>query len=125
MTSVVRLATAALVVTLTGTTAAQAQTSLKLHESVAVPQRPLLCADRDSLNLIVPVLARAANARAERDADKSQRLTEIATRLQGEVCRKPAAGDVVILRCKLSQACRYSGRLGSNRNASAGARQRS
>lgn len=115
MTSVARLAVAAAVVavvaTLTGATAAPAQTSLKLHESIAVPQRPLLCADRDSLNLIVPVLARAADARAARDADKSQRLTEIATRLQGEVCRKPAADDVVILRCKLSQVDAGSSKL--------------
>ena len=34
---------------------------------------------------------------------KSQRLTDIATRLQGEMCRKPADSDVVILRCKLGQ----------------------
>jgi hypothetical protein len=102
MTSVVRSA-AILVATLIGAAAAQAQGSLKLHESIAVPLRPLLCADRDSLNLIVPVLARAADARTARDTDKSQRLTEIATRLQSEVCRKPAADDVVILRCRLSQ----------------------
>ena len=68
MTSVVRLATAAFVATITGATATQAQTSLKLHESIAAPQRPLLCTDRDSLNLIVPVLARAASARAAGDS---------------------------------------------------------
>lgn len=103
MASVSRLAAAALLVTTVGGTAASAQIALRLHESIAAPQRPLLCADRDSASLIMPVMARAADARAGRDADKSQRLTEIATRLQGEVCRKPADNDVVILRCRLSQ----------------------
>lgn len=102
MAFVVRLAAAALLSAVTGT-AAQAQSALRLQESISGPQRPLLCADRESVNLVMPVLARAANARAAREADKSQRLTEIATRLQGEVCRAPAAGDVVILRCKLAQ----------------------
>jgi hypothetical protein len=102
MTSVVRLAVMAVLAALTGATDAQAQTALRLHEAVAVPQRPLLCGDREAVNLIVPVLARAAAAKAG-EAEKSQRLTEIATRLQGEVCRKPAAEDVVILRCKLGQ----------------------
>jgi hypothetical protein len=91
------LAVAALLSAITAGTAAQAQTVLRLHESIAVPQRPLLCADRDSASLVMPVMARAA-------ADKSQRLTEIATRLQGEVCRKAADNDVVILRCRLSQS---------------------
>jgi hypothetical protein len=103
MASVVRFAMAVVLATITGGTAAQTPSPLRLHESIAAPQRPLLCADRDSINLIAPVLARAADARAARDADKSKRLTEIATRLQGEVCRKPAAEDVVILRCKLAQ----------------------
>jgi hypothetical protein len=103
MAFVARLAVAALLSAITGGTAAQAQTSLKLHDSIPAPQRPLLCADRDSANLIIPVMARAADARAGRDSDKSQRLTEIATRLQGEMCRKVADSDVVILRCKLGQ----------------------
>ena len=102
MAFVARLAMAAVLATITGATA-QAQTALRLHESIAAPQRPLLCADRDSVNLIIPVLAKAADARGSREADKSQRLTEIATRLQGEMCRKPADSDVVILRCKLGQ----------------------
>lgn len=103
MASVSRLAVAVLLSAITGGSAAQAQTSLRLHESIAAPQRPLLCADRDSANLIMPVMARAADARAGRDSDKSQRLTDIATRLQGEICRKAADSDVVILRCKLGQ----------------------
>lgn len=103
MASVARLAVAALLATAAGGSAAQAQAPLRLHESIAVPQRPLLCADRDSVSILIPVLARAADARAARDAEKSQRFTEIANRLQGEVCRKSAADDVVVLRCKLAQ----------------------
>jgi hypothetical protein len=102
MACVAKLALVAVLTTITAG-AAQAQTALRLHESIAAPQRPLLCADRDSLNLVTPVLARAADARTARDSDKSRRLTEIAERLQGEVCRKAAADDVVILRCKLAQ----------------------
>lgn len=102
MASVARFAVVAVLTTIAGGTA-QAQTALRLHESIAAPQRPLLCADRDSLNLVTPVLARAGDARTARDADKSKRLTDIATRLQGEVCRKAAVEDVVILRCKLAQ----------------------
>lgn len=103
MASVVRLAVAAVIAAATGATVAQAQTALRLHEPIAAPQRPLLCADRGSANLVLPVLAKAADARVARDADKSKRLTDIATRLQGEVCRKAAADDLVILRCKLEQ----------------------
>jgi hypothetical protein len=103
MASATRIAVAALVAMTAGASGAQAQSALRLHESIAAPQRPLLCADRDSVNLVLPVLSKAADARATREADKSQRLTEIATRLQGEVCRKSAADDVVILRCKLGQ----------------------
>jgi hypothetical protein len=101
--SAARIAVAAVLAVTAGVTVARAQSPLRLHESIAAPQRPLLCADRGSVNLIMPVLARAADARVSRDADKSQRLTEIATQLQGEVCRKPAADDVVILRCRLGQ----------------------
>jgi hypothetical protein len=103
MASAGRLAVAALVAMTAGATVAQAQTTLRLHESIAAPQRPPLCSDRDSASLIIPVLAKAADARGAREADRSQRLSEIATRLQGEVCRKSAADDVVILRCKLGQ----------------------
>jgi hypothetical protein len=102
MASVARLAVAFLLAVTTGS-AAQAQTELRLHDAIPAPQRPLLCGDRDGANLIIPVMARAADARAGRDSDKSQRLTEIATRLQGEMCRKVADSDVVILRCKLGQ----------------------
>jgi hypothetical protein len=103
MASVARHAAAALLATIAGTSLAQAQTALRLHEPIAVPQRPMLCADRDSVSIIIPVLARVADARAARDTEKSQRFTEIANRLQGEVCRKTAADDVVVLRCKLGQ----------------------
>ncbi|MGD9921388.1 MAG: peptidoglycan-binding domain-containing protein [Pseudorhodoplanes sp.] len=104
MASVSRLAVATVCSAIAGGTAAQAQTPLRLHDAVAVAQRPLLCPDRGSASLVFPVMTRAANARAERDPDKAQRLTEIATRLQGEICRKAADDDVVILRCKLGQA---------------------
>jgi hypothetical protein len=103
MARILRFAVTALVSAFAGGTVAQAQTPLRLHESIAAPQRPLLCTDRDSVNLIIPVLSRAADARAARDPEKSQRLSEIASRLQGEVCRKPATDDIVVLRCKLSQ----------------------
>lgn len=102
MASVAKLAVMAVLTTITAG-AAQAQTALRLHEPIAAPQRPLLCAGRGSLDLVTPVLARAADARSARDNDKSKRLTDIAERLQGEVCRKAAAEDVVILRCKLAQ----------------------
>ncbi len=102
MASVAKLAVVAVLTTITAG-AAQAQTALRLHEPIAAPQRPLLCAGRGSLDLVTPVLARAADARLARDTDKSKRLTDIAERLQGEVCRQAAAEDVVILRCKLSQ----------------------
>lgn len=103
MASVARLAVAFVLFVGMGGFTAQAQTALRLHDSIPAPQRPLLCADRDSANLIIPVMARAADARAGRDSDKAQRLSDIATRLQSEMCRKPADSDVVILRCKLGQ----------------------
>ena len=63
----------------------------------------MLCRDRQSINLIVPIVALALEARSSNDKDKSTRLTEIATRLQNELCIRPAVDDIVVLRCRLSQ----------------------
>lgn len=63
----------------------------------------MLCRDRQSINLIVPILALALEARSSNDKDKAGRLTDIATRLQNELCVRPAADDILVLRCRLSQ----------------------
>ncbi len=87
--------------TATGT---QAQTppQLRLHTTLEGEQRPLLCKDSETVGLIVAVLGRAIEARAA-DADKGKRLFEIAAKLEADICLKPAADDIVILRCNLDQ----------------------
>ncbi|MBI3433938.1 MAG: peptidoglycan-binding protein [Proteobacteria bacterium] len=81
-----------------------AQTAtLRLHAALEGDDRPFLCADRATVGLVVAVLARAIEARAAGDADKAQRVFELAARLQAEICTRPAADDIVILRCKLDQ----------------------
>lgn len=86
-------------------TAAQAQSepTWRLHAALEGDRRLSLCKDRDSVNLLVAILARAFDARAGNDGEKAGRLMEIAARLQGEICTRPAADDIVILRCKLGQ----------------------
>ena len=87
--------------TATGT---QAQTppQLRLHTTLEGEQRPLLCKDPETVGLIVAVLGRAIEAGAA-DADAGKRLFEIAAKLEADICLKPAADDIVILRCNLDQ----------------------
>ncbi|HSB58351.1 MAG TPA: hypothetical protein VLD66_01995 [Methyloceanibacter sp.] len=63
--------------------------------------RPLLCKDPETANLVVDVLGRAIQANAGGDADKAKSLFEVAAKLESEICLKPAADDIVILRCNL------------------------
>jgi peptidoglycan hydrolase-like protein with peptidoglycan-binding domain len=83
---------------------AQAQNApeWRLHTTLEGEQRPLLCKDPETVDLIVAVLGRAIEARAA-DADKAKRLFELAAKLEAEICLKPAADDIVILRCNLDQ----------------------
>jgi hypothetical protein len=80
----------------------QAQTEWSLHTALEGERRPFLCRERDSVNLIVEIMTRSFEIR-DSDAAKAQRLLEIAGRLQGELCKRPAADDIVILRCGLAQ----------------------
>ncbi len=68
----------------------------RLHGTLEGDARPLLCKDPDSVNLIVDVLGRAIQSRAEGDADKAKQLFEIAAKLEGEICLRPASDDIVI-----------------------------
>lgn len=85
-----------------GTAHAQNQPAWRIHNALEA-DRPLLCKDTNSANLVVSILSRALEARAEKEVEKSDRLAEIAGRLQAEICRRPAADDIVIVRCKLGQ----------------------
>lgn len=84
-------------------TEAENAPSLKLHSTLEGDSRPLLCKDQDTVGLVVSVLGRAIDARTAGDADKAKRLFEIAAKLENEICLKPAADDIVILRCNLGQ----------------------
>jgi hypothetical protein len=75
---------------------------VRLHGALEGEQRPLLCKDPETVGLVVGVLGRALKAHAD-DADKARRLSELAAKLEGEICLKPAADDIVILRCNLEQ----------------------
>ena len=57
--------------------------------------------DPETANLVVDVLGRAIEAKAGGDADKAKILFEVAAKLESEICLKPAADDIVILRCNL------------------------
>jgi peptidoglycan hydrolase-like protein with peptidoglycan-binding domain len=85
-----------------GSTAVPAETEWSLHTALEGDRRPFLCKGRDSVNLIVEIMARALEAR-DSDADKTRRMLEIAAKLQAELCTRPAAEDIVILRCNLAQ----------------------
>lgn len=74
----------------------------RLHAALDGRQAPLLCADRDSVNLVGAVRALAAAARAGNDQNKAARLTALAGELESMICRRPVAEDVVILRCKVA-----------------------
>jgi hypothetical protein len=80
----------------------RAETEWSLHTALEGTRRPFLCKERDSVDLIVEIMTRSFDVR-DRDAEKAQRLLEIAGRLQGELCTRPAADDIVILRCGLAQ----------------------
>ena len=73
----------------------------RLHGTLEGDARPLLCKDPETANLVVEVLGRAIQARAGGDADKAKSLFEVAAKLESEICLKPAADDIVILRCNL------------------------
>jgi peptidoglycan hydrolase-like protein with peptidoglycan-binding domain len=73
-----------------------------LHATLEGDQKPFLCKDPETVGLVVAVLGRAIEAKAD-DADKAKRLFELAAKLEADICLKPAADDIVILRCKLEQ----------------------
>lgn len=86
-----------------GAAFAQGDNTVRVNGALEGDKLPFLCRDRSSVSLIVPIVARAQEARAGGEHDKAQRLMEVAARLQGEICLRPAADDVVILRCRLDQ----------------------
>src|SRR5947209_3571940 len=75
----------------------------RLHSAIEGNERPFLCKDRESVNLIFAIERRALQLREGNDGGKSNRLSEIATRLQSELCSPSAPDDIVILRCKIDQ----------------------
>src|SRR5215203_936138 len=82
---------------------AQGDNTVRINGALEGDKLPFLCRDRASVGLIVPIVARAQEARIGGESDKAQRLMEVAARLRGEICLRPAADDVVILRCRLDQ----------------------
>jgi peptidoglycan hydrolase-like protein with peptidoglycan-binding domain len=88
---------------LAGLTATQAHAQTwQLHAAIEGVERPFLCKDRDTVGLIVAIEGRAMQAR-DSDGGKSRRLAALASELQSELCTRPSADDIVILRCKLDQ----------------------
>ena len=81
---------------------AESPTPLKLNAALEGNQRPLLCKNPATVNLVLEVLDRAIAAQTD-DTEKAKRLFEIAAKLEAEICQKPAADDIVILRCNLEQ----------------------
>ncbi len=73
----------------------------RLHGTLDGDARPLLCKDPETAKLVVDVLGRAIQARAGGDADRARSLFEVAAKLEAAICLKPAADDIVILRCNL------------------------
>jgi hypothetical protein len=82
---------------------AESGQSWRLHTTLEGDARPFLCKDRETVDLVGAVLRRALEARAESDSEKSKRLLEIAAKLESEICVRPIAEDIVILRCNLDQ----------------------
>lgn len=72
----------------------------RLHATIE-GERPFLCKDADSIGMVVDIAARAQEARARRDTEKAERLLDLASRLQGEICRRPSPDDVIVLRCRV------------------------
>lgn len=85
-----------------GSTAVPSEMEWALHAALEGDRRPFLCKGRDSVSLIVEIMARALEAR-DSDADKTRRMLEIAGKLQAELCTRPTAEDIIILRCNLAQ----------------------
>ena len=85
-----------------GTTPLRAQgtPTWRLNTAIEGKERPFLCQDLESVGLIIAIERRAL---LQNDPEKSTRLSDIARRLEGELCRAPAPDDTVILRCKLDQ----------------------
>ncbi|PWT92128.1 MAG: hypothetical protein C5B56_02760 [Proteobacteria bacterium] len=81
---------------------AQSDTEWPLHTALEGERRPFLCKGRDSVGVIVDIMAQAFGFQ-DKDADKAKRILEIASRLQGELCTRPTKDDIVILRCNLAQ----------------------
>ena len=81
----------------------QGEPAWRIHSAIDGDRRPSLCVNRDNVNVLATVVARAAEARGANDGAKSARLLQIATQLEGEICFRPAAEDIVILRCKVAQ----------------------
>ena len=82
---------------------AQGDNIVRLNAAMEGDKLPFLCRERESVNLIAPIVSRAQEARVKGDSGKAQSLMEVAARLQGEICLRPASDDVVILRCKIDQ----------------------
>ncbi len=89
---------------LPGVLPAQGDNTVRVNAAMEGDKLPFLCRDRDSVGLIIPVVSRAQEARVRGEHDKAQGLMEVAARLQSEICLRPTADDVVILRCKLATA---------------------
>ena len=96
------VAAAACAIFVAGPALAQKESDWPVNTALEGEQRPFLCKERDSVNLIVQIMARSFDARGS-DSDKARRLMEIAGRLQAELCKRPVADDIIILRCSLAQ----------------------
>ena len=92
-----------LLVAATFVSAARADPAWNLHTRLEGNSTPSLCKDTDSVELVVAVLTRAIAAQAAADDERAKRLFEVAAKLQDEVCLRPTAEDIVILRCNLEQ----------------------
>jgi Putative peptidoglycan binding domain/Domain of unknown function (DUF4189) len=77
--------------------------TVRINGALEGDKLPFLCRDRESVGLIIPIVSRAQEARVRGENTKAEGLMEVAARLQSEICQRPAADDVVILRCKLDQ----------------------
>jgi peptidoglycan hydrolase-like protein with peptidoglycan-binding domain len=82
---------------------AEDSSAWRLHTTLDGDARPFLCKDRETVDLVVAVLGHAIEARADPDDAKSKQLFELAAKLESEICLRPGAEDIVILRCNLDQ----------------------
>lgn len=87
-----------------GVLPAQGDNNVRVNAAMEGDKLPFLCRDRESVGLIIPVVTRAQEARVKGENSKAQSLMEVAAKLQSEICLRPSADDVVILRCRLDQA---------------------